>query len=309
MKRTLARFAVLCLAVLLAAGLFSACADKTPVLEPTADGIYLCKKTGVSYRLVEDARLEAVSTGDAYGQLRDGDRTVTLYEVSGLSPERWLVTDSGSLYCEAGITPPTPEDMNITSIAICRTQTLTIPISVVTDRDTVAAVIDVLCAESKPKLSAVGVPESWRLKLESPDWEGICLSVILRYYEDGLTVYDKLTDEQAAEVEAALAKAEAELTEEEIAAGIRPEPKLPASYTPLTDDERVRVTLKKYTYRDADGNPATEWDVLYDYGNYFLFDRTTGDLLPLWDLLTPYIEGSEPETATDAPESTAERQD
>ena len=43
----------------------------------------------------------------------------------------------------------------------------------------------------------------------------------------------------------------------------------------------MRVTLKKYTYKDADGNPATEWDVLYDYGNYFLFDRTTGDLLPV----------------------------
>ena len=248
MKRTLPRFAVLCLAVLLAAGLFSACADKTPVLEPTADGTYLCKRTGVTYRAVEDTRLEAVIRGDAYGQLRDGDRTVTLYEVSGLSPERWLVTDSGTLYCEADITLPTPENMNITSLAICRTQALTIPVAVMTDRDTVSAVVDILKGGNAPDLSAVGVPESWRLKLESPEWEGICLSLILRYYENGLMQYDKLTDEQAAEVEAALAEAEAGLTEEEIAAGVRPEPKLPASYTPLTDDERVRVTLKKYTY-------------------------------------------------------------
>lgn len=305
MKRFI-RTAALLLAALLTAGMLFACAEKTYILLPEGDD-YVCRKNGVTYRMVDDIRFEAVTVGEQYGELHDGTRIIPLYRVAGLSPENWLVTDSGTLYRNANVSFPSAEEMRFTAVSVCRTKALTLPIATITDRTIVSAVRDAIFSAEAPDLTVIGKSESWRLKLESSDYEGICFSVILSYYENGLFAYDKLSDEQAAAVEKALADAEAALTEEEREAGVVPVPVLPDNYTPRTTDERVGITLEKFTRTEKDGTVVTEWDVIYDYGKYFISDRETGKLLPVWDLLSEYVEGTDSggETATDAGSGTA----
>lgn len=294
MKKQFLRISALCLTLLCLVGIFCSCGDKKPtVLEPAGDGTYFCKKTGVSYRPIEDERYEAVRVGEEYGELHDGELIRTLYSVEGLSPEKWLITESGVLFCEAGISLPAPEHMNISTVSICKTNVLTLPISSITDRTDVNAILDVIRdGERLPASAANGEPESWRIKMESSDWEGICYGLILRRYGNGLFAYDKLSDGEAAEVEAAIAEKMAGLTENELMSGVTIEPELPESYTPLTSDPRVKVTLKKYTIPAKDGTETIEWDVIYDYGTYFLYDRNDGELIPVWDLFIKYMEGT-----------------
>lgn len=291
------RPAAIFVAVLLVAGILGSCAKKTNILLPDGDD-YVCRQNGVTYRMVDDIRFEAVNIGEQYGELHAGTRVIPLYCVEGLSPKEWLVTDSGTLYHAATVRFPPAEELRFDALSVCRTKALTLPIATVTDKTVVEAVTDALFHGEVPQLTVIGSSESWRLKFESSEWSGICFSIILSYYENGLKAYDKLSDEQAAAVEKALADAEAALTDEEREAGVVPVPELPDNYEPLTRDKRVKITLEKYTYTASDGTEAVEWDVIYDYGKYFISDRETGRPVPVWDLLAPYVGGNESETET-----------
>lgn len=81
------------------------------------DGAYYCAKNGVRYQSV-DLRYFSVTVGEKYAVIKDMDK-LELYEMKGVSPERWLTTKDGDLFCAEGEKIPTLAEMGVDTITIC----------------------------------------------------------------------------------------------------------------------------------------------------------------------------------------------
>lgn len=100
MKKTF-RIAFLC-AVLVLSCLFTAC--KTPTLKHEDDGGFRNPKTGISYYSVVPNYCAKPYGTEPYAKINlgNGGEDILLYEIEGVDPERYLISNSYSIYCAAG---------------------------------------------------------------------------------------------------------------------------------------------------------------------------------------------------------------
>ena len=119
MKRTF-RIALLC-AVLIFACLFTAC---KPVALEKESGGFRNPKTDILYSPAEPNYRAKPVGGDAYARIkvRKGIDDMLLYEIDGLDPERYLVSDSYTIYCAEGAELPNLFDLPCTHVGIYDTQ-------------------------------------------------------------------------------------------------------------------------------------------------------------------------------------------
>ena len=136
MKKTLAIF--LLVAVLISSLSFVSC-GKTLKYK---DGYYYCSQNGISYQMVSFEYVP-VAIGEEYATLTDGLIDNKLYEIKGVSPEKWLATADGNLFCAVGEYVPTLDEMDISSILICYEQEAVIALSTIKDEAEVAEVLDI----------------------------------------------------------------------------------------------------------------------------------------------------------------------
>lgn len=122
MKRTF-RIAFLC-TVLVFACLFTTACSKPPALEKEKDG-FRNPKTDILYSPAEpNYRAQPPVSGDAYARIktRKGMDDTLLYEIDGVDPERYLVSDSYTVYCAKGAELPDLFDLPCNRIGIYDTQ-------------------------------------------------------------------------------------------------------------------------------------------------------------------------------------------
>lgn len=119
MKRTL-HIALLC-AVLVFSCLFTGC---KPTALKKEDGGFRNPKTDIFYSPAEPSYRAQPLTGDAYARItvRKGADDVLLYAIEGLDPERYLVSDSYTVYCAEGAELPTLFDFPCARVGIYDTQ-------------------------------------------------------------------------------------------------------------------------------------------------------------------------------------------
>lgn len=82
------------------------------------DDGYYCSKNGVTYKII-DLQFQPVAIGEKYATL-DNIAEDELYEIYGVSPERWLTTKYGDLFCAVDEKIPTFEEINSDKILICK---------------------------------------------------------------------------------------------------------------------------------------------------------------------------------------------
>jgi len=111
MKKTLISLALAAIMVL------SLCLSSCGAKLVYKDGAYYCAKNGVRYQSV-DLRYFSVTVGEKYAVIKDMDK-LELYEMKGISPERWLTTKDGDLFCAEGEKIPTLAEMGVDTITIC----------------------------------------------------------------------------------------------------------------------------------------------------------------------------------------------
>ena len=135
MKKT---FISLALAVVL---VLSMCLSSCGATVRYKDGVYYCAKNGVSYKSV-DLRYYSVTIGEKYATLKDAIEQ-ELYEMKDISPERWLTTKDGDLYCAVDEKIPTLSEMGVDTITICAVGSeAVLALAEVSNKDTVAYVLD-----------------------------------------------------------------------------------------------------------------------------------------------------------------------
>ena len=136
MKKIFAIF--LLIAILIASLSFVSC-GKTLKYK---DGYYYCSQNGVTYQMVSFEYVP-VAIGAEYATLTDGLIDNKLYEIKGASPEKWLATADGNLFCAKGEKIPTLDEMEINSIVICYEQEAVISLATIKDAAEVDTVIDI----------------------------------------------------------------------------------------------------------------------------------------------------------------------
>ena len=135
MKKT---FISLALAVVI---VLSMCLSSCGATVRYKDGVYYCAKNGVSYKSV-DLRYYSVTIGEKYATLKDAIEQ-ELYEMKDISPERWLTTKDGDLYCAVDEKIPTLSEMGVDTITICAVGSeAVLALAEVSNKDTVAYVLD-----------------------------------------------------------------------------------------------------------------------------------------------------------------------
>ena len=81
------------------------------------DGAYYCAKNGVRYQSV-DFRYYSVTLGEKFAVIKEMDG-LELYEMKGISPDRWLTTKDGDLFCAVGEKIPTLSEMGVDTVTVC----------------------------------------------------------------------------------------------------------------------------------------------------------------------------------------------
>lgn len=136
MKKTLAIF--LLIVILIASLSFVSC-GKTLKYK---DGYYYCSQNGITYQMVSFEYVP-VTIGAEYATLTDGLIDNKLYEIKGVSPEKWLTTADGNLFCAQGEKIPTLDEMEISSILVCYEQEAVISLATIKDANEVGAILDI----------------------------------------------------------------------------------------------------------------------------------------------------------------------
>lgn len=288
-------FAALCLLIgTLQCVFLCSCSGGVPTLTPK-DGAYYNKKAEISYADVPTCfePIAEPNTSKEYAVIKTNDFSCKLYTVPGADPAQWLTTEEGILFRATTVPLPTLSSFETNEISLCETNQKTVALATLSNAEEVRALVACLTEGEHLEYSDSGLTSHWRVRFTSAKYSGICYTASLLYYADGIRVYDALSDELAQTVEDALAAAREQLTEEEIAAGVEPEPVIPEGYRYLSDDPRVKTSLIKTEYTAPDGSLAVEWAVAYHYGHYFLYDRSSKLFVPAWDLLTEAVEGTE----------------
>lgn len=135
MKKTLISLALA--AVLTLSLCLSSCGAKLEY----KNGVYYCAKNGVSYVAV-DLRYYSVTIGEKYATLKDAVEE-DLYEMKDISPERWLTTKGGDLFCAVGEKVPALSEMGVDTVTICAVgNAATLALAEVRNKETVKYVLD-----------------------------------------------------------------------------------------------------------------------------------------------------------------------
>lgn len=120
MKKTLSTI-LLCVILTLSC-LLSAC--KAPALEKEDDGGFRNPKTGIVYYPASPNYLAEPSGTDPYARIEVNKETegFQLFEIKGLDPEKYLVSNAYTVYCAEGEELPTLQDFPCDRVGIYDTQ-------------------------------------------------------------------------------------------------------------------------------------------------------------------------------------------
>ncbi len=182
-------------AVLLLLSVFLLCSCNSLVKLTYEDGRYT--GGGVSY-VGTPVSFQAAAVGEPYAvyTTHEGKASVTLYEIDGLDPKRWLTEYEGgvsAVYCSEAITLPALSGFNPDSILICAEDELVMHIATVDNASVIRRVLDVL-ASGEPLDMPLAGAASYHLKFTSPDYPGLYYDILYIIDRDGAAYfYDRST--------------------------------------------------------------------------------------------------------------------
>lgn len=119
--KTKITIAFLCIALIFSC-LLTAC--KAPTLKPQDEGGFLNSKTGISYYPTAPNYYAKPFGEEPYARIHldNGGEDILLYEIEGVDPERYLVSNGYSVYAAAGAELPALCDLPCVRVGIYDTQ-------------------------------------------------------------------------------------------------------------------------------------------------------------------------------------------
>ena len=103
----------------------------------------ICYKDDKTGREFEQMSLSfsPVALKEPYAELKLGNTTVTMYEIDGLDPEKWLATEDGVVFREKSIQEKKASELHLTRADVFASNGSPIVIERITDADALAGLI------------------------------------------------------------------------------------------------------------------------------------------------------------------------
>lgn len=186
MKKTFAL--IICLAVIWTSVSLVSC-GKTLKYK---DGNYYCSQNGVTYREVSFEYFP-VAIGEKYAKLKDTqtDKEIELFEIQGADPEKWLSTETGTLYCALGEKIPTMNEMGIDRVVLCYEGAVVMALATITDVADVAYILNSFNNGNVLERPIGNEGESvYRLRMTSADYAWLYYNLSYMEYAEDITECD-----------------------------------------------------------------------------------------------------------------------
>lgn len=331
MKKKLAL--ILCISILISSVMLVSCGKSLKY----EDGYFYCSQNGVTYKQVSFDYFP-YAIGEKYAVLHDGLRAEgeELYEIQGVSPERWLSTATGTLFCAIDEKIPTMNEMNIDRVVLCYEGVAVMALATITEPDDVSYILNTFNNGNQLERPIGNETESfYRLRMTSKEYPWLYYSLSYLEYSEDITECDYISDTEVytyREVDDSVAISEFSEYECWYAVSSKSEEnkyidiaqKSSTEYTTVTKpngdgsftdyvrfvfsegdsvEECVDSIIAKYQngsmtegmLHELLDSPAKGEKiniVEYNYGKYFIYDRTTGKCVNVDDRIFDYREGN-----------------
>ena len=187
MKKTLSLF--LLVAIIIAALNFVSCGTKLEI----KDGYYYCSKNGVSYQMTPFEYVP-VGIGQEYASFKDGSLEYKFYEIQNASPEKWLTTEAGNLFCAVGEAIPSLDEMEVNGILVCYEQTNVVALATIRNADEIKSIINDFKNGDAVKFPNAETDQHLKLRCASEKYPWLYYNLSYVEYAVDICEYDEPSD-------------------------------------------------------------------------------------------------------------------
>jgi len=156
------------------------------------DGQLINKRLGLAYNAAP-TNYEPVAVGDEYGYY--GDMDMTLYEISGLSPKKWLTQayagSATTIFYSDDQALPTLTEMAPEKIHVCENEGRTMSIATVDDKAVVDQLVALYMDGEAVEWPMVDSVADYELKFVSATYPNLYYNLNYYEYEEGIYIYDR----------------------------------------------------------------------------------------------------------------------
>ncbi len=255
MKKTLLRGLFLLLALTL---LLASC-GKVPTVKMDGE-IYTIDSLGRFLPASERYQAKAIFTEEALARIsRKGMDDLLFYEIEGVASDRMIATEDYDLFYAEGLRLPELWEMEPTLALICKNAEVSYSVAALEGEPLDEIVTRAQSAAAFPAAEMLtGLSyEGYEIKFESALYPGIYYRLNYRQYAEDVCIYQVVDD--------------------------------PNAFDPLYPD--TPYTTEDYSYEE-DGVAKVEHNVVYNFGKYILYDRTTGKCFAIGDAIAKALENS-----------------
>lgn len=179
----------------LALALLPGCAPKlrrmTPVTAADSKMYYKDEQTGLEFTEM-NLSFGPVTLKDPYAELKLKSETITMYEIEGLDPGKWLATGDGVVLREKSIEEIRPSDLHLTRVDVYVSNGSSIVIERITDPDALAGLKYGGTSNETFDLPLETPVETYLLRAVSEEYPSLYYSVKFLIYGQPVEAY---TDE------------------------------------------------------------------------------------------------------------------
>lgn len=274
-----------------------------------SNGAYENKNTGIRYLPAPDC-YEAIERGAEYSRVDLGsDKVMILYEIVGLSPEKWLVGEDGSVFHAENVQPRGLSSLMVSKIHLSYDSRESYIYATIEDGAEIAEILGEYLISANVTYNGSTPSRVIIMRFESNDMPGLYYTASYLEYSADVVIYDPIT-----KISVDLSNPEDESSEKDIDENLegkfnngdfdksghkavkidkfvydeKYEPDEKGSYYlnngkyTLIEDETL---LKPGSERYSLVSYSVEWSAVYNLGKYFYYDRPNKKMVPASDYI------------------------
>ena len=187
MKKIISVF--LLVAMMLTAFNLAACGNSMKI----KDGNYYCSQNGVTYQMTPFEYVP-VAIGKEYATFKGNGMEYKFHEIQGATPEKWLSTADGNLFCALGEKLPSLTEMESNGIMVCYEQTKVIALTTIRNAKEINSVINDFEKGNAVKFPDAETEQHYKLRFMSEKYPWLYYSLNYVEYAVDICEYDEPAD-------------------------------------------------------------------------------------------------------------------
>ena len=160
------------------------------------DGSFYCAKNRVTYKEVDFQYTPVSINTEKYGELDENGKKTDIFSIENASPEKWLATADGRLFCAEEEDIPTLDEMSVNKILICREGNgLTVSLAEITSVESIKKVLTSMSGGVTVEYPEKGeAAELLTLSFSSSDHPWLYYNVSYIEFEADVCITDYVSD-------------------------------------------------------------------------------------------------------------------